>query len=251
MKIKGIILVSPVMSQMIVGQSGFLASDAIIVVNNREVFINTGKSISQIKNAETNYTIPITRIGPEKEEFEINFDIALNFFNNEMDEETKEKYKENSKLIGPFPINAELYQALNYREQLYPRMDLIELMNDLILTNQYLQEATENEIYIEDKKQLRKFIKKKLEHLSLKELETYKKTFGPLSEEESQDGEIINFLEDSKIVDFIVQLMQEIKEHKELKDMSKKELDIELLLANGKEDFERSSIIRDIISNKD
>ena len=195
MKLKGILLVSPLMSQMSIGQIGFLTADAIIVANNREIFIDTGKSISQIKNMETGYTIPITRTGPGKEDYELDFDITQKFFNNEINEETKEKYKEIPEIIGPFPINVELYQALNYRKQLYPRMDLRELMDDLVLTNQYLQEWTDNEIYLEDKKYLRRLIKEKLKNLSIKELEVYQKTFGPLSDEESENGEIINAIQ--------------------------------------------------------
>ena len=250
MKIDGILLVSPLMSQMEEKEKGFLTSDAIIVANNREIFIDTGKSISQIKNVETGYTIPITRTGKGKEDFELNFDITQKFFNNEINEETKEKYKGNSEIIGPFPINVELYQALNYRKQLYPRMDLKELMDDLVLTNQYLEDWPDNEIYLEDKKYLRRLIKEKLKNLSIKELEVYQKTFGPLSDEESENGEIINFVEDSGIVNFIIQLIEKLKAHKTFEDMSKEELKKELLLANANEDFERSSLIRDIMEKK-
>lgn len=250
MKINGIILVSPLMSQMSVGQSGFLTTEAITVMNNREIFINTGKSISQIKTPNTGYVIPITRTGGGKEDFEISFNIAINFFNNEVNEEVKMKYKENSNLIGPFPIESEVYQALDYREQLYPRMDLRELTDDLVLTNQYLQETPDNEVYLEDKKRLRIFIKQKLKKLSLRELEMCQKDFEPLSEKESEGGEIINYIEDKGIVNFILQQIQNLKAQQGLEEMSVKDLEKELETANGNEDFERSTLILQIMTIK-
>jgi len=250
MKINGIILVSPLMSQMSVGESGFLSADAIIIINNREMFIDTGKSVSQIKNVNTGYTIPITRIGEEKEDFELDFGITQRFFNNEINEEIKEKHKENSKLIGPFLINVELYQALNYRKQLYPRMDLTELISELVTINECLEEAPDNEIFVEDKKQARIFIKGKLKNLSLKELQNYQITFAPLSEEASNGGEIINYVEDKGIVNFILQQIEGLKAHQGLEELSVKDLEKELETANGNEDFERSTLILNLITTK-
>jgi len=247
MKLNGILLVSPLMSQMNIGQMGYLTTDAITVINNCEMFINTGKNVSQIKDTNTKHVIPIIRTGPGKEDFTLEFYIATNFINNEMDEKTQERYKENPNIIGPFvPDGVEVYQALDYRKQLYPRMDLMELMNELVLTNENLRDLPDNEI----KKYLRRLIKEKLKNLSLKELEVYQKTFGPLSEEESENGEIINYVEDSGIVNYIIQLIEKAKAHKEIEDMSKEELKKELLLANDNEDFERSGYIRDLLEKK-
>ncbi len=238
------------MSQMSVGQSGFLIAEAITVMNNCEIFVNTGKSISQIKNKETNYVIPITRTGEGKEDFEINFDIAQSFINNEVDEGIKEKYKENQNMIGPFAINSEVYQALDYREQVYPRMDLTELIDDLVLTNQYLEGLPESEIYLEDKKHLRRYIKEKFRKSSLRELELYQKTFGPLSVEESEDGEIKNYAEDKGILNTIMHQIQKLKAQQTLEEMSVKDLESELEKANSNEDFEKSTLILQIMTIK-
>jgi len=251
MEIKGVIIVSSLMSQMEVGQTGYLTTEAITIMNGCEMFINTGSSISQVKNKTTLHTLPITRTGPGKEDFEIDFHISQYFINNEVDEETKKKYQLNPKLIGPFPIEVEIYRALSYREQLYPRMDLTELIEDLILTNQYLETSPDNEIYIEDKKVLRNFIREKLKEVDLDTLIIYQKTFSPLSEEESQDGEMVNYAEDEKILKFVIRRMEELQINQQLERMSLEKLHRELELSNRNEDFERSGILRDIIRQKE
>ncbi len=238
------------MSQMEVGQTGYLSTDAIAIMNNCEVFINTGSSISQIKNPDTKHTLPITRTGLGKTDFEIDFYTTSYFFNNEVDEETEEKYKKNPRYIGPFPIEVEIYRALSYREQLYPRMDLSELISDLVLTNQYIEDMPDNEVYLEDKKQLRILIKEKLKTVSIKELEIYQKTFEPFSEEESDGGAIKNYAEDRGIVNRIIQYKQILKAQQGLEEMSVEELKKELEISNSNEDFERSTLILQIMNIK-
>lgn len=242
-------MVSPLMSQMEIGQTGYIHTNAITVINGDEVFININSGISETKRGGK-YLIPIKRIGPGIEDFEIDFNVAYYFFNNNVSQEEREKLKKTNKFIGPYTIKSEIYRAGNYREQGYPRMDLDELMDALININQLLDEIPEHEVYTGDKKELRRLIKEKLNEMSAKELEYYIKSFSPLEEENSQNGEIINYLADESILKFIIERIKSIKTQQKLEDLPTEELKEKLKIANNNQNFELSAQIRDIINKK-
>lgn len=249
MKIKGTVIVSTLMSQMEVGQTGYMLTEAITVINGEEVFIDINSSVSETKS-EKKYVLPVKRTGPGKDEFEIDFNVAYYFFNNNISPEERERLKAAKNLIGPYPIETEIYKSGNYRQQSYPRMDLDELTSSLIDVNTLLDDLPENEIAIGDRKELRKLIKTKLMELPIKELEYYKRCFSPLDEEESQNGDMVNYLADEKLLNFIIERIRNFKMQQKLEEMSKEELEKELATANQQEDFERSSYIRDMIKKK-
>jgi hypothetical protein len=84
----------------------------------------------------------------------------------------------------------------------------------------------------------------------LRELELYQKTFGPLSVEESEDGEIKNYAEDKGILNTIMHQIQKLKAQQTLEEMSVKDLESELEKANSNEDFEKSTLILQIMTIK-
>ena len=249
MKINGTVIVSPLMSQMEVGQNGFMLTEAVTVINGSEVFIDTNSSISEIKS-EKKYVLPVKRAGPGEEDFEIDFNVAYYFFNNSVTQEAREKLKTRKNLIGPYPIKTEVYKTGDYRKQSYPRMDFDELTASLIDVNTLLEDLPDNEIALGDRKELRKLIKAKLTELPIKELEYYIKCFSPVSDEDNQNGEIVNYLADERILNFIMERIQSSKAQQKLEEMSREELEKELSTATQNEDFERSMYIQDIIKKK-
>lgn len=249
MEIKGIVLVTPLMYQMIEGQEGFLTTNAITVVNDEEVFIYTGSSISEIKDGDK-YVLPIKRIGPNIDDFEIDFNIACTFYNNKCNEKEREIIKNRENTIGPFKIQVEVCHRDKYREQMYPRMDLEELIDVLIANNVLLDGSPDHDEFLANKAEIRRLIKVKLQKLSVQDLKTYQKTFSPLGEEDDENGTMVNYAADEKILNFIIQHIHKAKTQQKLEELPLEELKQELVLANEKEDFERSTLIRDIIKKK-
>jgi len=246
MKTKGTIIVTPLMSDMKEGQKGYLTTDAIVVINGNMVVIATGYSISEIK--QDKYVLPIERTGTGNEDYEIDFNVARTFFNTNMSEEEIQKLKDSPNFIGPYPIVTEIVQPLNYREQAYPRMDLYELLEAFLQINQSLEDNPDNEMYMGDKKTLRKLIKGKLKELSLEEIRNYQNYFAPLNKEESNDGEIVNYAEDENIMNFVQSRIEELEQEGiRYEKMSIDELEKEKIKATNESKFELAGRIRDII----
>jgi hypothetical protein len=249
MIIKGKVLVNTLMFQMEVGQEGFLSTDAIMIVNNEEIFINTGMSISEVK-MEDKHIIPIKRTGPNIDDFEIDLDIAISFYNNKCTEEERTSIMERKNSIGPFKVDTEKYHPENYREQMYPRMDVEELANALAANNSMLENVPGDDVYIGNVKVIRRLIKEKIQKLSLQELKMFQKTFLPLTEEQIETGEMVNYAGDERIHQLINTKIQELKNQKQLGNMNREELETELALANENQDFERSIEIVKIMKEK-
>ena len=248
MKIKGKIVVTPLMSEMKVGQKGYLTTDAILVINGDMVFITEGYSISEIKDGK--YVLPIERIGPEKEDFEIDFFISRTFFNTQVSEEELQKLKENKNLIGPYEVTTEIEQPFNYRTQAYPRMDLFELLQNFIEINKAIQDYPHEEKYVGDKKTLRELITEKLKKLPLAELRTYDTYFLPVSQEEEDNG-VVSYVEDKKLANVVENQINTLLGTEDVfKNMSIKELDTEMKAASTAGNYELSAHLRDLISNK-
>jgi hypothetical protein len=249
MIIKGRPLVNTLMFQMEVGQEGFLSTDAIMILNNKEIFINTGMSISEVK-MEEKHVIPIKRIGPNEDDFEIDLDIVVSFYNNNCTEEERTVIMERKNSIGPFEVDSERYHPEFYREQTYPRMDLEELIDALAGNNSMLQSVPDDEVFIGNVRVIRKLIKEKIQKLPIQELKKFQKTFIPLTEEQKETGGMVNYAEDEKIHQLINTKIQELKTQKQLKDMNREELEAELVLANEEQKFERSIEIVKIMKGK-
>ncbi len=248
MEINGVIIVTPLMSEMEVGQSGYLTTDAIVVVNKSKLFIAIGYSISEIKSEK--YRIPITRTGPGKEDYKIDFNITALFYNSYLNEEEFQAAAESNKFIGPYNVQTEIYRPLEYCEQQYPRMDLLELIKEFGEVKNTLLEIPDDKKAQEDIKELRKFLKMKFMELSLKELRLYEISFDPLSEEMSEGGEIINYIEDKKMSQFIHKLIEDLEEHIELQDLPVDELEKRKKTATDNSNFELAGKIHNIIIKK-
>ncbi len=246
MKTTGRILISPLMSQMQVGQSGFLHADAIIVVDNK-IFIDTSFSVLEVKNDK--HLLPIKKIGIGKEDYEIDFNVTHYFCNIKLNKKEIEDLK-NGSIVGPYNIEIEIYTPLKYQEQIYPRMDLEGLIDVFVANNMLIESEEETESSLNDKKKLKQLIIEKLKILSLATLKTYENIFSPLSIEDSNDGEIINYAEDRDICTFITRLIQRLKSQQKLKDLTIPELETELKISDTNEDYERSSHIAELINIK-
>jgi hypothetical protein len=244
MEIKGTIIITPLMSEMEVGQKGYLTTDAIVVINGNMVFIGTGYSISELK--QDKYAIPIGRTGSGDEDYEIDFHIARSFFNTKVNKEDIQKIIDSKNFIGPYEVATEIEQLSNYREQCYPRMDLAELLNSLGEINELLGEDAESEIYKKDRAKLRKLIKGKLSNLPLEVLQNYEKTFSPLDDEESDGGREVNYFADEVILRFVKEKIEILM----LEEMEVPELIIEETNAARDLDFEKAGYIRKIIDRK-
>jgi hypothetical protein len=248
MKISGTALITPLMSEMKVGQKGFLTTDSIVIVNGNTIFIGTGYSISDIKIDK--YKLPIERTGPGEEDFAIDFYIPAQFFNTKLKDEDLQKLKENKNFIGPYQIETELYQAMNYQKQTYPRMDLLELLENFAEVNKLCMGNPDNEYCEEEKKLLRKLIKSKFREMPVNLVKDYSKYFAPLSKEESNDGELVNYSEDTYLHNFISQRISECEETELLRSMSLKELEVEKEKAIREEYYEKGRRIQNVIEEK-
>ena len=220
-----------------------------MVVNGKDVFINTGKCVSETKIAP--FILPIKRTGPGIEDFEINFDVTTDFFNNKFtpEELQEELEKSGSNTIGPFKVKMQLYKSSSYRETQYPRMDLDELIETLVVNNGLLQNEPKDEIYLGNIKELRKVIKAKLQELPFTEFEKYQKIFSPLTEGEGSD-QLVNYAADQKILNFINKKIESFQMEERFQEMPVEELEKELIVAIEKELYEISGKIRDIIDKK-
>ncbi|MEI6673008.1 MAG: hypothetical protein WCL02_06915 [bacterium] len=252
MKTKGVILVNPIMSEMEPGQKGFLHIDAIILIDNR-LYIDTSYSVLEVTDT-TMHRLEISRTGPGKEDFEIDFNIIYYFYNQKFNENEIKDLENDENIIGPYKIDIEIHKPSNYRNQLYPRMDLDELIDALTAINILIENADEDtdkerkKTWTGDKKELRELIKQKLDVLLLPELKEYEKIFEPV--EEIDTNEMKNYDEDKYILEFIVQKVKQLKGQKTLEDMSIKELEEELQIANSIQNFEHSATIVKIIQKK-
>lgn len=249
MELKGKILIAPAMCQMNEKETGFLSTDAIMVVNGKGVYINTGKCIAETKIDP--FILPIKRTGPGAEDFEIDFNIPTDFFNNRFtpDELQEELEKWGSNMIGPFNIEMVLYKSSSYRETIYPRMDLDGLIETLVVNNGLLRNEPNDEIYLGNTKALREIIKDKLQELPFPELEKYQKTFSPLTAEEGGE-QLANFAEDEEILYFINEKIGNLQTQERLHKMTVKELETELVIAIQKEKYEYASEIRNTLTIK-
>ncbi len=249
MKINGKLLVNPIMSQMQEGQEGFLVAEAIIIVNSEEVYINTASSIAENNDGEK-YIIPIKKIGPGPEDFEIDFNIAFRFLNNVCNKNEEMKIKEVQTVIGPFKIQTEVYKISNYKEQVYPRMTLELLIDSFAVNKELIENDQGSEKTEENVIDLRKRIIAKLKELPLEKLKIYEDMFAPLNEEDSEDGEIINYIEDEGIDSCVELLIKKFKSQRKWEDLSLAELQTELSIATERQEFEKSCSIRDVINKK-
>lgn len=252
MKTKGVMLVNRIMSEMEPGQKGFLHIDAIILIDNR-LYIDTSYSVLEVTD-KTMHLLKIVRTGPGKEDFEIDFNIIYYFYNQKFNENEIKDLENDDNIIGPYKIDMEINKPSNYRQQLYPRMDLDELIDALSAVNILIENADieldkeRKKIWIGDKKDLRELIKEKLDGVSLSELKEYKKIFEPV--EEIDNSDMLNYDEDKYILEFIVQKINKMKGQQTLEDLSISELEEELEIANSTQNFEHSATIVKIIQKK-
>lgn len=244
MEINGIVMVNTLMHQMQVGETRFLPAGAFII-SEHEVFIRTNSNVSPLKDKD--YIVPIKRIGTGEEDFAIDFFIACYFFKQQLTEEEKNTLKNNPRIIGPYPIETEVYKPFDYRVQSYPRMDIGELMEALVEINQYILDTKQNEVYIEDRKTLRMLIKRKLQDISIDQLQNFEKDFEEIPEEENENGNLINFCADEEILHFI---KKRIAEAKNFSTMTIEELEEEKRKAISTADYELAGKIQAIINKK-
>lgn len=245
MKINGVMLTSPLMSEMEVGQQGYLNVEAIILIDNNKVFIDTRYGTSETEDIEI-FIVPIKRIGPGKDDFEINFNITCFFCNRKLSKEERRDLENDEYILGPYPIDTEAKKDSEYRTQNYPRMNMEELIDALIGINQRSQDIGENEVIIGDKGILRRLINKKLDKLSLPELKDYKKQFSPVSEKQDEIG-FVNYVADEYVLDFIIQKIKKLKTQQKLEDRPIEELREEMARLLENQEFEEASTYRDII----
>jgi len=248
MKINGIIIVMPLMSEMKVGQKGYLTTEAVLIVNTTKIFISTRYDISEIRDGK--YLIPITRTGEGKEDYEIDFSVTTTFYNTQFSEKDFKSVKENSNYIGPYDIQTEIDQPLNYREQKYPRMDLLELVGEFLTIKETLRDTPNETIALEDQKIIRRLLKEKMKELMLSELKKYETSFDILNEEESKNGEIFNYIEDVSMANFIHNRIETLKLEQNPEDMSVQELEVLQKQAIKKEDYEKGRYYQNLIDIK-
>lgn len=248
MEIKGVLIVNPLMSQMEVGQTGFLDVEAITLSDN-EIFIDTSYSISEIEEKEK-YRIQIKRIGPGKEDFEIDFNTSYDFCNCKLSKEDKEDFAKDSNVIGPFQVITEIYKPNDYHEQLFPRLSLDRLLEALVIINTSLRENPDSERDLRDKEKLRELIKKKLSKCTLDEIKSWKKTFAEFTEEESENGKVFNALADEEILNFINKKINDLKTQQKLDDLSLQELEAEKKRLLENQQYEKAAVYRDAINRK-
>lgn len=249
MKINGVMLTSPLMSEMEVGQQGYLNVEAIILVDNNKVFIDTRYGTAETEDNEI-YIVPIKRIGPGEDDFEINFDITCFFCNRKLNGKKRTNLENDEYILGPYPIDTEAKKDAEYRTQNYPRMNMEELIDSLIGINQRYQEGYETDIALGDKDVLRVLIQKKLDKLSLSALKDYEKQFSPITEKQSESG-FINYVADEYVLDFIIQKIKKLKTQQKLEDRPIEELREEMARLLENQEFEKASTYRDIIIRKE
>ena len=255
MKIKGNPLVNPLMLEMTEGQKGYLDANAIIIEGNN-VFVDTTYCVSAEKKEE--YSLPITRTGPWKEDFEIDFNIINCFDQGILKEKNKEEIKNDINILGPYPIKTENHKPLQYREQMYPRMDWLELVNALLDANETLECISDDQVSIKNKVELKKCFKNKIDELDLLELEIRKSSFSQPTPKELEIGRI-NILADKELFDYMntkIQILQAKEKGKKtqdqikLKDLSLDELEILKKQALEEEEFEYMGKIEEAINYK-
>ena len=84
----------------------------------------------------------------------------------------------------------------------------------------------------------------------MEKLKIYEDMFAPLNEEDSEDGEIINYIEDEGIDSCVELLIKKFKSQRKWEDLSLAELQTELSIATERQEFEKSCSIRDVINKK-
>jgi len=249
MKIKGIVIVSPLMFQMEPGQKAFLDSNAAIFINN-ELFIDTRYSISTIKDDERDYIIPIERVGSGKEDFEIDFNISYSLYNQKFSEKKKKHILQNEYIIGPYKVETEIYQPTNYQKQTYPRMDLDDLIDSFSSINELLEDYPQYETYLDDKKVLRNLIIEKFKESPLIVLKKYERYFLPIIKEEQKNGEV-SYVADKKIADFIFKQIEILTQMEGIMEiMSIEELTTEMNRLLKEENYMGAALYRDAINKK-
>jgi len=215
MKVKGTILVgkSHPMRDMKEGEKGYLDWEAIVLADDNEIFIDTIMGVSPTKDGT--HRLWIKRIGPGEDDFEIDITTISHFSNRKMTPKEKEELKSKG-IIGPIMVDIEQYDPEDYRKQLYPRMDLSELIEELADVNDSLENNSSDNELLADKEELKRLVKKSLCELSSEELKRYKIIFSPVDKEG-----IINLNEDDDIEDFIENRINELEEGDILLDQIK------------------------------
>lgn len=249
MNIKGTIMLNTLMFQMEIEQEGYLSKESVIFTDN-QVWIDTSGIVTATKEIDVFHVIPIKRTGPEKEDFEIDFNIAFCFYNQKLEVSEIEEIKKNQYMIGPYEVSSEVYKQSNYQNQIYPRMDIIELMNALVNTNKALESAPTDKDLLGDRKVLRGLIKNKISGFSIETLKCYEKYFTSFNEEESNEGEFKNYSADEKLLDFTQKLITTKEAHLCFEDMPVEELRIHMETAKSEEAWERVSHINNLIKKK-
>lgn len=250
MEIIGPIIVRPLMCEMKVGEKAFLDLDAVSLINDK-IFINTSYAISKNKNAAKNKLIPVERTGPELTDFKVDVNVTATWINQEFTETEVTSFCSDKYVIGPFDVVIEKLESDKYRTQIYPRMDYDELTNTLIVINQSMgdsfKDSAEDD---EDRNELRRLIKEKLEHFSLIELEDELFHFLPIPEGQDDNGEIVNYMDDEDVAMFIREKIKDLKAKRTLEDMTVPELEEEFALANDKEDYIYAGKVDAVLKNR-
>lgn len=263
MKITGKVMVSKLMFQMGYneetkkGEKGFLTHTAITLAE-KEIYINTKGTFSPTKNED--HVIPIERIGKGKDDFAIDMNLPLNFYNKILDAEQKDALAKDPYIIGPFAIETELYDENDYRKQTYPRMDMAQLIGTFAAVNEQIAINGDSEYLnkhlVEDRKALKRLIKEKLlQEKEIDNLKLYEKQFSPFNEEEESKNEgFPNYIADEEILNGIRTLIEEYEkgheERKALEIMGIPELKKEMKKAKEEEDYQKMAHIRDLIIEK-
>jgi hypothetical protein len=242
---------------MPVGAKRFLDVYAIYLING-QYYINTNSSAAIMKDEL--HRIPIERIGTGKGDFEIDF-FVTEVFSPEFTKKQATDIIGDEAVIRIEGVETEVYESLNYRSQMYPRKDWEELMTEFIRLNEELEINTEGEIALNDKIELKKWIKKKIAKFDSVQLEEKKKEFSQPSEAEKELGRV-NLVADDEVLKYIntrIAQLEEIEKKsqeataekaKELKDMTTTELEEALKISIKDEEYTRSSKIRDEIARR-
>lgn len=233
MKISGSPLVIKSMNLMKTGEKGFLNYNAIILFDE-DLFIDTTMEVCKERFKEM--IIPIKRTGENKEEFEIDLNIAIHFSSYAPSKEDRKEAINNDNIVGPYKITSTIY--LN--EILLSRLSLDELVIEF-KTIKMDSLDTDNEIH-----PIRKAIAEKIKKLPVDEIKKHETTFDHF--DDLEDMGMISINEDQELSSLIKQRLAP-KEQKQLTEMSLTELEEARRKAEAAEDFETLIKIQQIMIN--
>ena len=243
-------MISPTLLEMEVGQKGFLDAKAIRIINNKELFICKTGNVSDEEILNLDFIIPIERIGERESDFIIDINVNYFFFNEKRNEKEKKQIYGNGNFIGPFQVLTERYQPKDYRTQQYPRMGINELIEAFIGTNILLDETeSPNKTFLEDKKALKKLIKKKLSKINdVETLKVYEEMFSSNSDTDEEDER--KYIVSENIVNHIRHCIANLTAQSGFDNMSVQELEDAKKTALNENRYEDAAVIRDIINKK-